>query len=163
MSGVQFSSVQSLSSVWLFTTPRTAARQASLSITNSWSLLKMNGVGWVKKLGWLLLRCCYWLRATIAFRGGFSCRETMKLMLPFLSPCDCYLLLWNKLLKTLPLWTNFLLWSHKIKLLFKKGKKTYNHKLLQKYVPLKENFKGENHSKTQHSNTTSVFILFSSF
>ena len=31
----QFSSVQSLSRVWLFATPRTAARQASLSITNS--------------------------------------------------------------------------------------------------------------------------------
>ena len=33
-----FSSVQSLSRVWLFVTPWTAARQASLSITNSWSL-----------------------------------------------------------------------------------------------------------------------------
>ena len=32
---VQFSSVQSLSRVWLFVTPWTAARQASLSITNS--------------------------------------------------------------------------------------------------------------------------------
>ena len=37
---VQFSSVQSLSHVWLFGTPWTAARQASLSITNSPSLLK---------------------------------------------------------------------------------------------------------------------------
>ena len=36
----QFSSVQSLSHVWLFSTPWTAARQASLSITNSQSLLK---------------------------------------------------------------------------------------------------------------------------
>ena len=34
---VQFSSVQSLSHVWLFATPWIAARQASLSITNSWS------------------------------------------------------------------------------------------------------------------------------
>ena len=33
----QFSSVQSLSRVWLFATPSTAVRQASLSITNSWS------------------------------------------------------------------------------------------------------------------------------
>ena len=33
---IQFSSVQSLSRVWLFSTPLTAARQASLSITNSW-------------------------------------------------------------------------------------------------------------------------------
>ena len=36
----QFSSVQSLSHVQLFATPWTAAHQASLSITNSWSLLK---------------------------------------------------------------------------------------------------------------------------
>ena len=36
-----FSSVQSLSHVWLFVTPWTTARQASLSITNSWSLPKL--------------------------------------------------------------------------------------------------------------------------
>uniref|UniRef100_A0AC11EP28 Uncharacterized protein n=2 Tax=Ovis aries TaxID=9940 RepID=A0AC11EP28_SHEEP len=36
-----FSSVQSLSLVQLFATPWTIARQASLSITNSWSLLKL--------------------------------------------------------------------------------------------------------------------------
>ena len=35
------SSVQSLSHVRLFSTPWTAARQASLSTTNSWSLLKL--------------------------------------------------------------------------------------------------------------------------
>ena len=38
---VQFSSVQSLSRVWLFATPWTAARQASLSITNSRNLLRL--------------------------------------------------------------------------------------------------------------------------
>ena len=37
----QFSSVQSLSRVWLFATPWTAAPQASLSIANSWSLFKL--------------------------------------------------------------------------------------------------------------------------
>ena len=37
----QFNSVQSLSCVQLLATPWTAARQASLSITNSWSLLKL--------------------------------------------------------------------------------------------------------------------------
>ena len=37
----QFSSVWSLSRVWLFVTPWIAARQASLSITNSQSLLKL--------------------------------------------------------------------------------------------------------------------------
>ena len=36
-----FSSVQSLSRVRLFAAPWTAAHQASLSVTNSWSLLKL--------------------------------------------------------------------------------------------------------------------------
>ena len=35
------SSVQSISRVWLFVTPWTAAHQASLSITNSWNLHKI--------------------------------------------------------------------------------------------------------------------------
>ena len=38
---LQFTSVQSLSCVQLFATPWTAGHQASLSITNSWSLLKL--------------------------------------------------------------------------------------------------------------------------
>ena len=38
---IVFSSVQSLSRVWLFVTPWTAAHQASLSITNSRSLHKL--------------------------------------------------------------------------------------------------------------------------
>ena len=38
---VQFSSVQSFSHVQLFVTPWTALHQASLSITNSWSLLNL--------------------------------------------------------------------------------------------------------------------------
>ena len=37
-------SVQSLSHVWLFETPWTAVRQASLSITNSWNLLKLMSI-----------------------------------------------------------------------------------------------------------------------
>ena len=41
---LHLSSVQSLSRVPLFVTPWTAARQASLSITNSWSLLKLRSV-----------------------------------------------------------------------------------------------------------------------
>ena len=41
---VQISSVQSLSSVWLFATLWTAASQASLSISNSWSLLKLRSI-----------------------------------------------------------------------------------------------------------------------
>ena len=37
-----FISVQLLSYVWLFVAPWTEGRQASLSITNSWSLLKQS-------------------------------------------------------------------------------------------------------------------------
>ena len=40
----QFSSVQSLSRVRLFATPLIAARQASLSITNSWSSLRLTSI-----------------------------------------------------------------------------------------------------------------------
>ena len=43
----KFSSVQSLSHVWLFVTPWTAARQASLSITNSQSWLKLMSINMV--------------------------------------------------------------------------------------------------------------------
>ena len=41
---LQFSSVHSLSLVWLFATPWTAAHQASLSITNSQSLFKFMSI-----------------------------------------------------------------------------------------------------------------------
>ena len=40
----QINSVRSLSRVWLFETPWTAARQASLYITNSWGLLKLMSI-----------------------------------------------------------------------------------------------------------------------
>ena len=40
----QFSSVQSLSCVWLFVTPWTAAHQTSMFITNSWSLLRLMSI-----------------------------------------------------------------------------------------------------------------------
>ena len=44
MLSVQFSSVQLLSRVWLFETPWIAARQASLSITNTRSSLKLMSI-----------------------------------------------------------------------------------------------------------------------
>ena len=50
-----FSSVQSFSHVLLFTTPWTAARQASLSITNSWSLLKLMSTELVMPTNHLIL------------------------------------------------------------------------------------------------------------
>ena len=53
----QFSSVQSLSRVWLFATPWIAARQASLSTTNSQSLLKHMSIESVMPSSHLILRC----------------------------------------------------------------------------------------------------------
>ena len=52
---VQFSSVQSLSHVWLFATPWIAACQASLSITNSQSLLKLMPIASVMPSSHLIL------------------------------------------------------------------------------------------------------------
>ena len=52
---VQFSSVQSLSHVWLFETPWITTHQASLSITNSWSLLKLMSIESVMPSSHLIL------------------------------------------------------------------------------------------------------------
>ena len=54
--GCVISSVQSLRRVRLFVTPWTAARQASLSITNSWSLLKFMSIESVMPSNHLVLR-----------------------------------------------------------------------------------------------------------
>ena len=51
----QFSSVQSLSRVWLFATPWTAACQASLSITSSQSSLKLMSIESVMSSSHLIL------------------------------------------------------------------------------------------------------------
>ena len=53
----QFSSVQSLSRVWLFRTPWTTACQASLSITNSWSPRKPMSIESLMPSNYLIL-CC---------------------------------------------------------------------------------------------------------
>ena len=58
----QFSSVQLLSRVQLFTTPWTAAFQASLSITNSWSLRKLMSIESVMPSNHLIL--CWTLLLT---------------------------------------------------------------------------------------------------
>ena len=54
---VQFSSVQSLSHVWLFATPWIAACQTSLSITNSQSSLKLTSMESVMPSSYIIL-CC---------------------------------------------------------------------------------------------------------
>ena len=55
ISSVQFTSVQSLSCVRVFVIPRIAAQKASLSITNSWSLLKLMSIESVMPSSHLIL------------------------------------------------------------------------------------------------------------
>ena len=57
LNNFKFSSVQLLSHVWLFASPWTAACQASLSITNSQSLLKLMSIESVIPSNHLIL-CC---------------------------------------------------------------------------------------------------------
>ena len=59
-----YSSVQSLSCVWLVVTPRTTARQASLSITNSQSSLRLMSIESVMPSNHLIL-CCHLLLPSI--------------------------------------------------------------------------------------------------
>ena len=61
----EFSSVQSLSRVWLFATPWTAARQASLSITNSQSLLKLMSIESVMPSNHLIFCCPFLLLPSV--------------------------------------------------------------------------------------------------
>ena len=71
--GTDFSSVQSLSHVWLFATPRTIACHACLSISNSWSVLKLMSIEVIMPSNHLLL-CCPLLSCPQPFQhqGPFS-------------------------------------------------------------------------------------------
>ena len=60
-----FSSFQSLSCVWLFATSWTAACQASLSMTNSWRLLKLKSIKSVMPFNHLILCCLLFLLPSI--------------------------------------------------------------------------------------------------
>ena len=62
---VQFSSVQSLSHVWLFVNPWTIAHQDSLSITNSQSLLKLMSIESLMPSNHLILCCPPFLLSSI--------------------------------------------------------------------------------------------------
>ena len=79
----QFSSVQSLSRVRLFVTPWIAARQASLSITNSRSLLKLMSIELVMPSSHLILCCPLLLLPPIppSIRV-FSSESTLRMRLP---------------------------------------------------------------------------------
>ena len=65
MEVTQFSSVQSLSCVRLFVTPWTAAHQASLSISNFQSLLKLMPIESVMPSNHLILCCPLFLPLSI--------------------------------------------------------------------------------------------------
>ena len=66
------SSVQSFSHIWVFATPWTAARQASLSITNSWSLLKLMFIESVMPSNHLILCRPFLLHSTYPSIRVFS-------------------------------------------------------------------------------------------
>ena len=72
--GILFSSVQSLSHVRVIVTPWTAARQAFLSMTNSWSLLKLMSIESVMPSNCLILCPFYGLlmaRGVIEFQLSY--------------------------------------------------------------------------------------------
>ena len=78
-----FSSVQSLSRVRLFVTPWTAARQAPLSITNSWSLLKLMSIKSVMPFNHFIL-CCPLLLLPSIFPSNrvFSNESVLRIRWP---------------------------------------------------------------------------------
>ena len=67
-----FSSVQSISHVWLFVTPWTAACQAFLFITNSWSLLKLMSIELVMPSSHLILCCPLLILPSTQYQGLFK-------------------------------------------------------------------------------------------
>ena len=80
---VQLSSVQSLSHVWLFATPWTTARQASLSITNSRSLPKPMSIESVMPSNHLILcRPLFLLPSIFPSIGIFSNESTLHIRWP---------------------------------------------------------------------------------
>ena len=80
---IQFCSVHSFSCVWLFATPWTAAHQASLSITNSQSLLKLMSTESVVLSNHLIL-CCFLLLLPSVFPSirVFSNESVLCIRLP---------------------------------------------------------------------------------
>ena len=82
---LQFNSVQSLSRVWLLVTPWTAARQASLYITNSQSSLKLMSIESVMPSSHLILCLCRPLLLLPAIPPSirvFSSESTLRMRWP---------------------------------------------------------------------------------
>ena len=76
------SSVQLLSHVQLFATPWTAARQASLSITNSWSLFKLISIESVMPSNYLILCCPLLLPSVFPGIRVFSNESVLRIRWP---------------------------------------------------------------------------------
>ena len=83
--------VQLLSHVWLFATPWTSARQASLSLTNSQSLLKLMSIGSVMPSNHLIL--CHPLLLPSVFLSIkiFSSESVLHVRWPKYCPIPSYL------------------------------------------------------------------------
>ena len=79
----QFSSVQSLNCIRLFATPWTTALQASLSITNSWNLLKLISIESVVPSNYLILcRPLLLLPSIFPSIGVFSNESVLRIRWP---------------------------------------------------------------------------------
>ena len=97
LTSIQFSSVQSLSRAQLFMTPWAAACQASLSITNSQSLLKFMSTESVMPSNHLILHCPLLLLPSIFFSiSVFSIESALRFRwseywsFTFISPSNAY-------------------------------------------------------------------------
>ena len=84
----KFSSVQSLSCVWLFVTPWTAARQTSLSITNSQSLLRLMSTESVIPSNHLILCCLFLLPSVFPSIRVFSNESALRIRGPKYWSCS---------------------------------------------------------------------------
>ena len=79
---LQFNSVQSLSHVWLFATPWITVHQASLSITNSWSLPKLMSIELVMPSNHLILCRPLLLPSIFPNIRVFSNKSTLRIRWP---------------------------------------------------------------------------------
>ena len=83
------SSVQSLSCVWLLATRWTAAHQASLSITNSQSLLKLMSIELVMPSNHFIHHCCLLLlRSVFPSIRAFSVESVCRIRWPKYWSCS---------------------------------------------------------------------------
>ena len=82
MYGCELSSLQSFSRIWLFATPWTAVHQASLSITNSQSLLKLMSIKSLMSSNHLILSHPLLLPSIFPSIRVFSNESTLRMRWP---------------------------------------------------------------------------------